>query len=318
MLEKSSEEIKSVITEFDNYQAEVEWDITQRCNYSCSYCESYNNTDPTQFRTLEEYSKAIEYIKTYFDNKNARIDILGGEPILFKQWAELLNKIHEVGLVANLTTNLSLNFKTLEKKIEKLKPLNCIDVSWHTQFSDDEKMLKNIKLLYETGHLRSISILGDKRYWARVVKAYNDTKFTGIAEISFIKDESAGKKNVANKLYEYSEEEVKYIRSTTLNHKKVSKTQITYVNGQQEVFSSIQEFFEKGITNFKGMKCEIGQLKLHIKQNGDVYPSACFLNHPQARLGNVFKENVIKPNKPITCPFSFCGCGSDLRISKYV
>ena len=32
---------------------------------------------------------------------------------------------------------------------------------------------------------------------------------------------------------------------------------------------------------------------------------------------DIYKKNLIKPVNSVKCPFSFCGCGPDLRINKY-
>ena len=40
-------------------------------------------------------------------------------------------------------------------------------------------------------------------------------------------------------------------------------------------------------------------------------------NYPKAIMGNIYKENLIKPKKGIKCPFDICACGPDVRINKY-
>ncbi len=321
MLEKLSEEtnLRSVITTFTDHQAEVEWDLTMKCNYACTYCVSYNNSDPTHFRNLQDYESSINYLKEYFNNKKARISLLGGEPMLYKQWDSLLNTIFEIGFIPKIITNLAINTKTLEKKIKNLKPERCIDVSWHPQFADEQQILSKIQLISESGHLRSLSILGDIRYWDKVVSARKQTDYLDNVEISFIKDEAKGKNIIASKLTEYSKEQIEYIKeSTKQDNKKKYNTEIVYKNGTSKRIASITEFFSEGITNFKGMYCDVGQLRLHIKPTGDVFPSACLLNYPKAKMGNIFEKNIIKPVNPIKCPFTFCGCGPDQRINKYV
>ena len=314
MLERSLEKPSKLETTFDQFQVEIEGDLTMRCNYSCSYCESYDNSSTTQFKHLTEYLDAIDYLKNYFGNKTAKVDILGGEPMLFKDWNLVLNKIHDVGYLPKITTNLSVTERSLNHKLEKLSPKNCIDVSWHMQFADDDKMLKNIDIIKESGHLRSISILGDKRYWNRVLQAYESVKDTKVAEIAFIKDESAGKNAIANKLINYSDDESKIISSSKIKESYFFKTTAEYTD-QKKYLTSINDFFTQGITNFKGMNCYVGENRIHIKQNGDVYPSACLLNYPRAKMGNIFKGRIKKPNRPIVCPFNFCGCGPHLRIT---
>lgn len=317
MLEKSLVEVNSLTTTFKDYEVEIAWDLTMRCNYSCSYCESYNNTDPLQFLPLDTYFASLKYLREYLGNKNARIDVLGGEPMLFKQWDKLLNEMHRLSFIPILVTNLSIKTKTLEKKLSKLKPKNCIDVSWHPQFADEKNIIENIKLLYDSNHLRNVAILADKRYWEKVKKAYKSVEYTNKTQLSFIKDESAGKNKIAHKIMDYTADEIDFINSARQQEVSSYNTEVVFKDGSKEQISTITEFFTRGITNFKGLNCEVGKLRLHIKPNGDVYPSACLLNYPQARMGNLFKQQIIKPKNPIKCPFSFCGCGPDMRINKY-
>ena len=320
MLEKLLEEanFKSVVTTFSDYQVEIEWDLTMRCNYSCSYCVSYNNEGPTHFQSLEQYKEALEYLKNYLGNKIARIDLLGGEPLLYKDWISLLNIIHDMNFIPKITTNLSIPKKTLESKIKELIPKNCIDVSWHPQFADEKEIVSKIKTINESGHLRSISILGDTRYWDKVLSARKSLDFCEKVKISYIKNEASTKNTIATELIDYTEEQSKTIDDSC--KKKLNKqyiTKVIYSDGKEKSISNITNFFSNGITNFKGMRCEVGQLRLHIKPTGDVFPSACLLNYSKAKMGNIYKKDLIKPVSSIKCPFSFCGCGPDLRINKY-
>ena len=34
-------------------------------------------------------------------------------------------------------------------------------------------------------------------------------------------------------------------------------------------------------------------------------------------MGNLYKQTIRKPRRPVTCPFDMCACGPDLRITKY-
>ena len=74
MSQRSS--IKALQTNFFDYQFEIEWELTERCNYSCSYCASYNNNVPTYFKSIEEYKNAVMYIKKYIGNRKAKVNFL--------------------------------------------------------------------------------------------------------------------------------------------------------------------------------------------------------------------------------------------------
>ena len=113
--------------------------VQMNCNYSCSYCGSYDNR-PTYFKTMDEYKKAIDYITKHFDNKTMRVSLLGGEPIIYKHWVDLVNTIYDKGHIVKMYTNLSIKNTTLIKKIKNLKQKKCIFVSWHPQFVDVENI----------------------------------------------------------------------------------------------------------------------------------------------------------------------------------
>ena len=315
MLERLLEETKvfSVTTEFYDYQVEIGWDITMRCNYSCSYCESYNNNQPTYFKDIKIYEKALNYLKNYLDNKKACVSILGGEPLLYKDWDKLINLIHDLDFVPKVFTNLSISKKALERKIKTLTPKNFIDVSCHLQFAKTEDLIDKINLISASGHLKGVSVLADTRYWDQVIDLYEKLKHIENVYVSVIKDESPSQINIASNIINYSKEQMDFINNSESEYKPYFKTT---VNNKFELFS-INDFYKNNITNFKGMLCEIGQLNLNIKPNGDVYPSACLLNYPKAVIGNIYKEDLLKPTKPIECPFNFCGCGPDMRIKKY-
>ena len=92
-------------------------------------------------------------------------------------------------------------------------------------------------------------------------------------------------------------------------------TEVTYED-KVETYKTIDDLFANNITNFQGLNCYVGSTRLHIKPNGDSYPSACLLKYAKSKIGNVYKQDLKIINKPIVCPFSFCGCGPDIRIEK--
>ena len=80
--------IKALVTKAEEFQVEVDWLITQRCNYTCTYCGSYDNSKPFMFKELPEYINSFKYLSDYFGNKTIKLSLVGGEPMLYKQWPE--------------------------------------------------------------------------------------------------------------------------------------------------------------------------------------------------------------------------------------
>lgn len=318
MLEKSLEEIELVDTKFFNYEVEIGWDLTMHCNYSCSYCNSFNNLGPTHILPLKKYIDAIDFLKSYLGNKKARIILCGGEPTLFKDWNLLMNELQNKEFQPTIITNLALSKKSFYKKFSDLEVKSCIDVSWHPQFANSNDLIEKINFLEENKFLRTVSILADTRYWETVKKAYESVKHIKGVSLSIIKNEKASEIEIASGLYEYSQEQIDYInKSNNVSNESEFKTNILFTNQDSINLTSITEFFELGLTNFKGMNCEIGTTSFQIRPNGDIFPSACMMNYPKAVIGNIFKKKIKKISRPVKCPFDFCGCGPDLRLKKY-
>lgn len=315
MLERSLEEVRDLVTNFKKWDVEIHWDLTMRCNYACRYCESYDNNIPSNLKDLDTYIKSIKYLKRYFGNKTARIVFLGGEPTLFKDWAKLLEFCVDEGFYPEVTTNLSLKLKTLQNKLKDKKIGKCIDVSWHPSFvPDEDEMIDKINFLYSNNYLRSVSVLGDVGYWDKVLSALKKLdNLKNIVSVSQIYDEAANKISITVDPWEMSDEqkEVMYFyKSHSQQDWELSINGKKYQNGEKYLE-------ENNLLNFKGLFCAVGQKRISILPNGDVYPSVCLYNYKKACIGNVFKETLIKPRNPIKCQFNICRCGPDIRIEKH-
>lgn len=79
--------------------------ITDKCNYHCKYC--FVNF-PRKDLSLQEAKHIIDEIKHYFsinDIRNGRINIAGGEPMLYPYIDDVIRYIHEQGIKCSIITN---------------------------------------------------------------------------------------------------------------------------------------------------------------------------------------------------------------------
>jgi MoaA/NifB/PqqE/SkfB family radical SAM enzyme len=304
----------SVKTFTNEYDVEIEWDLTTRCNYSCSYCKSYDNTKPLSVKTLPEYEEAIDYLISYFPKKRIKIDFLGGEPMLFKEWPELLDKVYIKGHIPKIITNLAIPLKTLKNKLRDKNFKECIDVSFHPEFADPNSFIDKVNFLYDNGFLKTGGVLMHPDYWDICTNVFDKLQHTGKIGYSKIKNEDTNSNSIASGFIEYNEEQEKLLSkpSTVVTGRF---TQVTY-SDRVESYKNIDDLFANGITNFKGLSCYVGKSRLHIKPGGDCYPSACLMKFTKSRMGNVYKQDLKHIKNPIICPFNFCGCGPDMRIEK--
>ena len=302
--------IKSLKYDNPQFQVEVEWMITQRCNYTCSYCASYDNTQPFLFKSLEEYFEAFKYLSDYFGNKTIKLHFLGGEPTLFKQWVKLVNWLADYNYKPIITTNLSIPaiqyIRVLNPKLDKF-----INASFHTEFADLDSFYESAKLLNNAGFLHSIGLLPHPDNWEYSMKCYEKLKEVAFVNISKIKDEKSTN-SISSGFIEYSKDQLKLFDEKP----KLTDEHLKLEVDDKIINPSIYEIREK-YSNFKGMKCAVGRDRLHIKPSGDVFPSACLLNYEKANMGNIYKQNIVKAKNAITCPFNECLCGPDIRIEKW-
>ena len=306
-------EIKRVSYAHPDFQVEVDWILTHRCNYSCSYCRSYDNSKPFLFKTVEQYSKAFEYLNKYFGgNMSMYINILGGEPTLFKKWYLLMNYMGKNNIVPKLTTNLAVPVDTyIDKLDEKLPPF--INGSYHPEFADLDTFCYNAEKLKERGFLKNLSLLADPTNWDRTIKIHNRLKkIAPSMNLTKIKNEFTGTLSITEGYIDYTDDQLKLLDEGNTSEDKY--TTVEFKDGT--VIHPSQFLLKTKYNKFKGMKCYVGKYRLHINANGDVFPSACLLNNRRAIMGNIFKENVRRIERPIICPFNACLCGPDTRIEK--
>lgn len=305
---------KSIKTFTNEYDVEVEWDLTTRCNYSCSYCKSYDNTQPLLLKNIQEYKKVVNYLSSYYPKKIMKIDLLGGEPMLFKEWAELLQYIYDCGHIPKIITNLAIPLNTLRNRVYNKTFGECIDVSFHPEFSNPQAFIDKVKFLYNNGYLKTGGVLMHPNHWNTCIYVYNELKYTNKVGYSKIKNEDTNSNSIASGFINYTNEQ-EDILSTPSIVSSGRYTEVTYED-KVETYKTIDDLFANNITNFQGLNCYVGSTRLHIKPNGDSYPSACLLKYAKSKIGNVYKQDLKIINKPIVCPFSFCGCGPDIRIEK--
>lgn len=87
--------------------------LTNACNYGCKYCFG---KFPCEALPIGLAKLVVANIKRYFAGNSigrGRINLVGGEPLLYPEIGELLSFISELGMDASIVTNGSLLSKNL-------------------------------------------------------------------------------------------------------------------------------------------------------------------------------------------------------------
>lgn len=139
--------------------ASIEWLLTEKCNFNCSYCGLYNNlkapeTDEIKLRNF------ILKIKVLQQKMNLEFFIFGGEPFLHPKVGFVINLLHKYNIDYKFQTNLS-NFST-NKIIElnEKQKIVKLNVSVHFEQQNITSYIENIeKLIKNNVNLNEIQIM---------------------------------------------------------------------------------------------------------------------------------------------------------------
>ena len=142
---------------FEDMPLEINWKITEACNYRCSYCFDAKGDYEENFCTLGQAERAIGYLASA-NRPSYHITITGGEPtthpcfadiitLLGKQLGERIERI-------TIITNGSFDTKVIDA-IERLAPtVNIgISVSVHMEFASTDQIISLIEKQIGRAHV---------------------------------------------------------------------------------------------------------------------------------------------------------------------
>ena len=132
----------------------VLWEITNTCNYHCSYCifsseaKKYENE-----LTTKEVKQTIKQLK---ENNFTYIKFTGGEPFTRKDMPEILEYASKQGFDMDISTNASLITDEIAKKLKNINfPMVHVSLDGNDKYTHEyvrgentfEKTIKGIKYL---------------------------------------------------------------------------------------------------------------------------------------------------------------------------
>ncbi|MCK6649844.1 MAG: GTP 3',8-cyclase MoaA [Bacteroidia bacterium] len=162
--------------------------LTERCNLRCFYCMPENGI---QLKDNHEYmtkSEVVSIAKTFVEMGVKKIRLTGGEPLVRKDAAEIIEELSALPVELAITTNGIL----LDKFMNQFKRLNInainvsLDTLNETKFNNItrrnyfEKVLSNIQLMLDNGFKLKVN--------AVLIRGVNDDELIDFVEFTKDKD----------------------------------------------------------------------------------------------------------------------------------
>lgn len=83
-------------------------ELTLRCNEHCLHCGSSCGDVPSEEMSLQQYRQILDQIREDFDVRRFQLCITGGEPLLRRDFFDIMGYAHALGYVWGMTSNATL------------------------------------------------------------------------------------------------------------------------------------------------------------------------------------------------------------------
>jgi MoaA/NifB/PqqE/SkfB family radical SAM enzyme len=125
------------------------WLIHYRCNYRCSYCFYSQGCGWEILKDKNIYLSVdtwIKYWKRIYDKYGrCAIIITGGEPFIYPDFFELINRLSQIHYPINISSNASINIELFAKMIDPEKV--SLSLSFHPEFEDINRFIDKLTIL---------------------------------------------------------------------------------------------------------------------------------------------------------------------------
>lgn len=268
-------------------------ELTMRCNERCLHCGSYCGEIQSNELTLDQYKSFFHQIKDDFGTEDKMLCITGGEPLLRKDFFDILGYANELGFNWGMTSNATLITHEIAQKLADVG-MKTISISidglekTHDAFRQTpggyQKAMQGIQNLIDVGTFQNIQV-------TTVVTHQNIHELDQLFEIfdkmdidswRVINIEPMGRANRHPELlltkqdYQYLME---FIRNKRINGEPVEYGCSHYLGGEYE--HEIRDWY---------FLCVAGLYVASITANGDIIACLDIERRPEFVQGNILKD----------------------------
>ena len=258
----------------------VDWSLTQACNFSCDYC----HVDKKVAKEVHNVNYVVNLLNS--TKKNWTVTLSGGEPMLHPDFVNICHKLTQNHYI-RINTNLS-SFKTLENFVKTVSAnkVDILDISLH--LDERNRRDPNFEKLKA-----SLSLLDQHNFKYMINSVYHPRNSKEVLEQLELVSNTLDKKIIPKR------------------YKGIFQNKyypLSYTKEQKDLF---EDYYKTSVNlldyDYQGVLCSAGVNLLKIRSNGDVYRCPGDKNIT-SYLGNINKENVKLLQKPAKCDVCKCPC----------
>jgi molybdenum cofactor biosynthesis enzyme MoaA len=148
--------------------------LTEKCNLRCTYCMPENGVLLSPQSQLMTANEVFHIAALFIQNGVDKIRLTGGEPLLRKDFSEILTSLSTLPVKLSITTNAilvdryietfkSCGLKDINVSLDTLNTTKFDAITKRDQFS---KAMSNIELLIQEGFMVKLNVV--------LMKGFND------------------------------------------------------------------------------------------------------------------------------------------------
>lgn len=253
------------------------WNISYDCNYRCSYCFYADKWDKHKYKTLYlSVSEWMRFWSSIYDKyKNVFLIITGGEPFIYPNFIEIIDKLSQLGFSINITTNASTNLEMFVSRIDSEKV--SLSLSFHKEFETLECFIKKVKFIRSHNFQGCLNLVAYPPF---------------LQEFKYFKD----------RLLEDTGENFKVVAFFgKYNNREYPNS---YTEEEKSLIGLTDKWFSR--INRKDMLCNAGYDSALLRPDGKVV--RCGQVDERFVVGNFTDPDFKLYDKPLICDVDYCPC----------
>ena len=300
----------------DNPLFNVSWILGRFCNYKCTYCWPYANTDKPDHQELSLYKHTIDEIKRQARDNNYtqfHFSFSGGEPTAYKNFGELIeyycSDTAPEYQSLHMTTNLSPGSKWWNKWLETTKDLQrrSITASFHAEFANEQEFGDKCLQLMKEGVLVTINQVMVPELW----KEYYERSLRFIDRGIHVTLKPQSDPTASFVVSGYTEEQTTILQ--TESEQDTPQVRLKDAQGVTYELDQAERLNAFGFNKFKGWNCNAGYQSCIIR--GDEVKRAYSCSDEP--LGTL-KDGFTLFKTPSKCVTDTCVSSADNKIPKEI
>jgi hypothetical protein len=300
-------------TMLDDHVFTVSWILGRFCNYKCSYCWPYANSQTPDHMSLPVYIDTISNIKQQAianGFNKFHWSFSGGEPTAYKHLLTLINRVAFDSI--HMTTNLSPGLAWWERYVEHSAECSrrSITASFHHEFAEEQEFGNKILYLINNGVLVTVNQVMVPGHFDELYERCQRLSDRGI-NVTLKPQSDLTASHIVDG---YTEDMMHKMQTGFPQHANDEEVlQVKLIDDTNKVWhlDQAERFNAFGFNQFTGWMCNSGYQGIVIRENEVKRSYSCY----DERLGTLTDGFTIF-NKPKICTTPRCVSSADSKIPK--